>query len=394
MKKATPCLFLDISGVPGTGKTATTHRTLDWLSLEALNKRGVDFDFVEINGMRLSDPGQAYSILASAILPKVGKKVMMGGAASLKRLEAHFKAQQKSKTPGRPCVVLLDELDLLLRKKQSLLYHFFEWPNWNNSQLIVITIANTMDLPERFLSNRISSRLGLTRYNFKPYDHAALATIIEHQLKDYVHFLGKDAIQLCARKVAAVSGDARRAVNFAKRAVDYFRSCSQAELLQRTTGRTVESVTPGTEITAVNLRLMDLVLRDALMATPVQVISHLPQHQKMFLLSVVLARRVLAEEASIRGETRIIGASAGATSPPLDRVMERHFQLCRTHQIEPLPALADVYALIESLEALRLLRVLRFREAGPEALVQLAVHEEDLRKALADDQLFKKYLQA
>lgn len=361
------------------------------MSLEALHKRGVDFDFVEINGMRLSDPGQAYSILASTILPSTK---IMSGPVALKRLEAHFKSQQEKKTAGRPCVVLLDELDLLLKKKQSMLYHFFEWPHWHNSQLIVITIANTMDLPERFLSNRISSRLGLTRYNFKPYDFHSLANIIEHQLKDYVHLLGKDAIQLCARKVAAVSGDARRAVNFAKRAVDYFRSASQAELLRRTTGKIVDTVAPGSELTAVNLRLMDLVLRDAFTSTPVHVISQLPHHQKFMLLSVILARKSMEETATLRGETRIIGSSSGsAVSPSLDRVMERHFQLCRTHQLEPIPSLQDIYCILDALEASRLLRVTRFREAGPEAAVQLLVHEEDVKKGLSDDQTFKKYLQ-
>lgn len=363
--------------------------------MEALRRRGVDFDFVEINGMRLSDPGQAYSVLASAILAASQGKKMMSGPVALKRLEAHFKAQQEKKIAGRPCVVLLDELDLLLKKKQSMLYHFFEWPHWHNSQLIVITIANTMDLPERFLSNRISSRLGLTRYNFKPYDFNSLANIIEHQLKDYVHLLGKDAIQLCARKVAAVSGDARRAVNFAKRAVDYFRSNSQTELLRRTTGKVVESVTPGTELTAVNLRLMDLVLRDALTSTPVQVISQLPQHQKFMLLSVILARRSIEGEAGLRGETRIIGGSTNSAtiSPSLDRVMDRHFQLCRTHQLQPTPSLQDVYCMLDALEAARLLRIVRFREAGPEAAVQLLIHEEDIKKGLADDSALKKYFQ-
>jgi len=45
---------------------------------------------------------------------------------------------------------LIDELDALLTKKQQLLYNIFDWPSRPNSNLIIISIANTMDLPERF----------------------------------------------------------------------------------------------------------------------------------------------------------------------------------------------------------------------------------------------------
>ena len=345
--------------------------------------------------MRLSDPGQAYSILARKLLPSIGKGVPSTGALALKKLENHFKLQQKSKVVARPCIVLLDELDLLLKKqqRQSILYHFFEWPNWANSQLIVITIANTMDLPERFLSNRISSRLGLTRYNFKPYDFNALTKIIEHQLKDYVQYLGKNAIELCARKVSAVSGDARRAVNLAKRAVDYFRSCTQEELFERTTGRKIEKIPEGSEVKEVNLKLMDMILKEALAANPVKVISQLSKHQRLLLLSVGLARKKIEEEASLRGETKIIGRTGILSNIlTINRVLDQHFQLCRTHQFHPLPALQELYNLLESLEALRFLKCVRFREAGPDGLVQLLIHEEDIRKGLGDDQALKKYL--
>lgn len=60
-------------------------------------------------------------------------------------------------------VVLMDELDLLVTAKQTVMYNFFEWPNWLHSRLIVVAVANTMDLPERMLSNKVSSRLGELR---------------------------------------------------------------------------------------------------------------------------------------------------------------------------------------------------------------------------------------
>lgn len=46
-------------------------------------------------------------------------------------------------------VILIDELDALLTKKQTLLYNLFDWPCHENSRLVVVAIANTMDLPER-----------------------------------------------------------------------------------------------------------------------------------------------------------------------------------------------------------------------------------------------------
>ena len=49
-----------MSGVPGTGKTATVHGVIEALQQSV----GVDdipnFKYIEINGMRLSEPKQAY----------------------------------------------------------------------------------------------------------------------------------------------------------------------------------------------------------------------------------------------------------------------------------------------------------------------------------------------
>lgn len=49
-----------ISGVPGTGKTATVHEVIRCLQQAAENDELPPFQFVEINGMKLTDPHQAY----------------------------------------------------------------------------------------------------------------------------------------------------------------------------------------------------------------------------------------------------------------------------------------------------------------------------------------------
>lgn len=76
-----------------------------------------------------------------------------------------------------------------------------------------------MDLPERLLMGRVTSRLGLTRLTFQPYTHKQLQEIVMKRLIGTEAF-NPDAVQLVARKVASVSGDARRALDICRRATE------------------------------------------------------------------------------------------------------------------------------------------------------------------------------
>jgi origin recognition complex subunit 1 len=145
------CIY--ISGTPGTGKTATVREVVAQLHASVQAEELDDFIFVEINGMKVTDPHQSYSLLWQALR---GDRVSPSHALEL--LEREF----STPSPRRvPCVVLMDELDQLVTKNQSVMYNFFNWPGLRHSRLIVLAVANTMDLPERTLSNKISSRLGM-----------------------------------------------------------------------------------------------------------------------------------------------------------------------------------------------------------------------------------------
>jgi origin recognition complex subunit 1 len=55
----------------------------------------------------------------------------------------------------------MDELDQLMTAKQDVVYNFFNWPTLAGSKLVVLAVANTMDLPERAMTGRVRSRLGM-----------------------------------------------------------------------------------------------------------------------------------------------------------------------------------------------------------------------------------------
>ena len=227
------CMY--ISGVPGTGKTATVYDVVralqgefvcdDYTGHSDRKKRARKklaasverrFTFIEINGLRLTEPHQFYVELYKKL---VGDTKRISVASAKDYISKYFSEPETKHQQRRPFIVLLvDELDLLCTRKQQILYHLFNWPSNSEVKLAVVAIANTMDLPERVMISRVSSRLGLNRITFQPYSHEELKQIIESRITDMKIF-DEPAVKLIARKVASVSGDARKALDLCRKAV-------------------------------------------------------------------------------------------------------------------------------------------------------------------------------
>ncbi|PFH48309.1 hypothetical protein AMATHDRAFT_150197 [Amanita thiersii Skay4041] len=232
------CVY--ISGVPGTGKTATIHAVVRALKQMAENNEINPFTYVEINGLKIPEPSAAYSLLWEGVsghdIAKDGH-LRVSPKESLKALTRHFNGGGgKGRGPGgHACVVLMDELDQLVTSKQDVVYNFFNWPTLVDSKLVVIAVANTMDLPERVMTGRVRSRLGMIRINFQPYTTQQLEHIVSSRLasakeglegvdgnaKDVI---AADGIKFAAMKVSSISGDARRVLDICRRTVELVRA--------------------------------------------------------------------------------------------------------------------------------------------------------------------------
>jgi len=231
---------LYVSGMPGTGKTASCLEAVRQLRRPSHNAGQASFHFAHVNAMCLSHPAAVFAEICRK-LPTVGQhgrrrggcvNVLPDGpnaplAASqctegqAYTMLSQFFASRNGHKPSETVVLVLDEIDCLVTQAQTVLYRIFEWLSLPNASLAVVAIANTMDLPERLLP-RVSSRIGVLRVNFAPYDRAQLRTILDDRLSSACvedTFTG-DALALCAARVAATSGDARKALQVCRRAIE------------------------------------------------------------------------------------------------------------------------------------------------------------------------------
>uniref|UniRef100_A0AAX7U8N8 Origin recognition complex subunit 1 n=1 Tax=Astatotilapia calliptera TaxID=8154 RepID=A0AAX7U8N8_ASTCA len=333
------CMY--ISGVPGTGKTATVHEVIRCLQHAADMDEIPSFHFIEINGMKMTDPHQAYV----QILQKLtGQKATPDHAAVL--LEKRF----SNLAPRKETIVMLvDELDLLWTRKQNVMYNLFDWPTRRHARLVVLTIANTMDLPERIMINRVASRLGLTRMSFQPYSFKQLQEIIMSRLNKLKAF-EEDALQLVSRKVAALSGDARRCLDICRRATEI---CEHSAADPSSTG-------------LVGMSHVMEALNEMFSSAYITAIRCASTQEQLFLRAAIAEfRRLGLEEATFQ------------------QVFVQHQALCRIEGLRPI-GVSEGLAVCQRLGACRLL-LLEPSHLGVLQHIRLNVSQDDIFYALKAD---------
>ncbi|KAJ5497057.1 Cell division protein Cdc6 [Penicillium fimorum] len=209
------CLY--ISGPPGTGKSAMVQEVCADLDLS-----NVRVSHVNCASMRISR--DVYSRLVQDFC---GDSDMFKKSEG-DRLKSTFIPSKKGEDLF---LVSLDEIDHLLNGDSGVLQSLFEWSLQSKSKLMLIGIANALDLTDRSLPQLKAKNLKPRLLPFLPYSAASIANVMTNRLRSLlpagaesdpklVPFVQPAAIQLCSKKVASQTGDLRKAFELIKRAID------------------------------------------------------------------------------------------------------------------------------------------------------------------------------
>jgi len=210
---------LYVCGAPGTGKTLHVERARDAAVGES--KRAV---VVSLRGTAFGSGDAFARAVGAGACPKLSWSGL-GAKEALARLAERCgapKAGEKRKRDDKVVkIVVVDEIDSLVAVAGDALRRVFRIASAPGSRLALVGIANAADVPRRafFGDDAAYAEDGdrVVTVVFRPYGHAQLVDIVAQRAGEAV--FARPALEFCARKVAATTGDARRALDVCRRAL-------------------------------------------------------------------------------------------------------------------------------------------------------------------------------
>jgi len=184
------------------------------------------------------------------------------------------------------------------------------------------------------------------------------------------------ALELCARKVSAVSGDARRALEICRRAVEIaelrHKKDAAANAISPDSAVTTEDGSSAA-IALVQMPDVDQALKAMFSASTVVAIRNASLHEKIFMSSIFMEQK-----------------RTGAPSCEYGALCSRHVAVCKMHSLD-IPNATELASICVRLNISRLILL----EGGiPERhqQVRLNVSEDDVAFALRADVLVSKIM--
>lgn len=345
---------LYVSGAPGTGKTACLSQILD------SSKNLFKFQYVSVNCMSLQS--------TSAIYQKIISGLDLSPACS-----NHLETIRRGlTTKGHPMIIVMDEIDQLNSKNQTVLYSLFELPQLNNSRAIIFGIANALDLTDRVLPHLQAYGCRPTLLHFAPYSKDEIVAILMDRLNECHAVIQPQAIQFCARKIAACTGDVRKALDVCRRAVEVVERSTKTQQVLVT--RPEHGYNPGSpkkaSLKVVNVAHISSVLADVFGSSAMgskDLNATLPLQQKLLLCTLVALLKVKKLRDVLLG-----------------KLQEAFMRICQRHQCST--DHSDFQSLCTLLESRGLITVKRHKELRL-SKVSLRVDEKEVEYVLQDKAL-------
>ena len=312
---------------------------------------------------------------------------------------------------GRPCrkaplhnltddrLLVLDEMDHLVTKNLDVLYRLLEYANRPRSKLVLIGIANSLNLPDRFLPRLKAKGLEPRQLSFNPYTTKQIVEIVTARLQSLnpdastIPLMDIKAIEFCARKVSAASGDLRMALDLCRRAIEL----AETEHLKRE-----EETTPLQEIALQPLtpspspkkrrRLLTISEPDKVLVTPTHInraaalgsaqsfqqrLQKLSTQQKAILCTLVVLK-------------------SSTSTPNLTDVRDKYTKLCRRGgMLDPLPRgeFLDACELLDGMDVISIQKAKGGKLDDKERMVGLGIQDMDVLQAIAGVEMLQKFLE-
>lgn len=346
---------LYVCGCPGTGKTMSIDRVKELLVVWTKEVGYQLPDMLTINCTSLTNTSAIFSKILEHFYPR--KK--LSGSSPLQHLQNLFSGKGHP-TSAKMMLLVVDEMDYLITKDRAVLHDLFMLTTFPFSRCILLGIANSIDLADRFLPKLESLNCKPSIVTFRAYSKEQILKILQQRLV----VLGYDvfqpsALEFCARKVAAASGDMRRALGVCRSAVEVL----EAEL------RDAKQ-----EFATVRFDHMDIALSKAFKSAVVDTIQSLPQHQQIVLCSLVKLFRQCKKNGTTIGELN-----------------KSYLEICKSTQV-PAVGMLEFTSMCEVLSDQGLLKLGNSREERLKR-VTLQIDSSDVMFAFKGNRFFQSCLE-
>ncbi len=203
-----------VYGKTGTGKTLVSKYVCQELGKKAI-ERGVNVKTIYLN-CKINKINTPYRLLANFLL-QLGKQVP---ATGLPTEEVYKKFLLALADANSICIIILDEIDSL--SDPTILYDLTRInTELKNTRVSILGITNDLAFTSS-LDPRIKSSLSEEELVFPPYNAVQLKEILSKRAAIALRpeILGEGVIEKCAALAAQEHGDARRALDLLRVAVE------------------------------------------------------------------------------------------------------------------------------------------------------------------------------